>query len=140
VFFSGQIFKTKEVAMSQLITFKQQITKNLEMNGFPKKKVSFNLEKMYEMADNKNLSLNAVLDELAKEQILNEKTVDKIIFYKEEVSAQFDMNADMLKQAQEMLSKMSSEEINNLKSMFENMTPEEKQQMMEQAKSMGLSK
>jgi hypothetical protein len=50
------------------------------------------------------------------------------------------MNADMLKQAQEMLSKMSSEEINNLKSMFENMTPEEKQQMMEQAKSMGLSK
>lgn len=126
--------------MSQIETFKQQIIKNLESNGFPLKKVSFDLEKMYEIADNKNLSFNNVLDLLENENIFHEKTIDKIIFYQEQTESSTDINPDMMKQAQEMLSKMSPEEMNNLKSMFENMSDEEKENMMKQAKNMGLYK
>ena len=43
-----------------------------------------------------------------------------------------------MKQAQDMLSKMSPEEVQNIKSMFENMSEEEKSEMLEQAKNMGM--
>ena len=116
--------------------FISQIIKNLELNGFPEKKVSFDLVKMYELADSKNLSFNVVLDHLNEDfSIINEKTAEKIIFIKQNEP---EINADMFKQAQEMMENMDSDQIEQIKSMYENMSEEEKQNIMNQAKKMGL--
>lgn len=123
--------------MSSKKDFIDQVIKNLELNGFPNKKVSFGLEKMYEMADNKDLSFNDILKCLEKDHFIkHETTIEKVIFFKE--LEQPEINQDMYKQAQEMMDNMSSEEIENMKSMYENMSDEEKQNMMDQAKKMGL--
>lgn len=116
--------------------FINQIIKNLESNGFPLKKVSFDIEKMYELADNKNLSFNSILEDLKERKIDHEITVDKVIF--SSLKKEETINPDMMKEAQEMMKNMSSEEIENIKKMYENMSEEEKRNIMEQAKKMGM--
>jgi hypothetical protein len=93
-------------------SFLAQIKKNLENNGYPQKKVSFDVEKMYELADNKGLSFNTVLRDLKEIGIDSNITTEKVIF--SPVEAQIDQ-ADMMAQAQEMLSKMDPEEIKKIK-------------------------
>ena len=115
--------------------FIEQIISNLEANGFPAKRVSLPTEKMYEVADNKGLSFNAVLDEMkASHNIQTEIGADKTVFFKEEQMNQDDMYA----QAQEMMSKMSPEELKQMQDMVMNMSPEQKEEMMKKAKDMGM--
>lgn len=115
--------------------FIEQILKNLENNGFPHKRVSLPTEKMYEIADNKGLSLNKALDGLkAKHNITSEIGADKIVFSKEVAMSQEDMYA----QAQEMMSKMSPEEMQRMQEMVMNMSPEQKEELMQKGKDMGL--
>jgi hypothetical protein len=61
--------------------FIANIVKNLEKNGFPDKRVSLPLEKLYESAYNKGLNFNRVLEFLAEKDIQHEKTAEKIVFY-----------------------------------------------------------
>jgi len=124
--------------------FIEQIIKNLEMNGFPAKKVSFDLERLYEMADKHGLSFNNVAERLLEVGIAAENSTEKIIFStvkEEKAEDKFDLpdlDSDEFKQAQEMLSKMSPDEMESMKKMFENMSDEEKADMMKKAKDMGL--
>ncbi len=116
--------------------FIEKIIKTLESNGFPSKKVSLPTEKMYEAADNLNLSFNKVLEELkGRRQIIGEVGTEKIVFSKE--AAQMDQ-ADMFKKAQEMMSQMGPDELKKMQEMVENMSDEEKEEMMKNAKGMGL--
>jgi hypothetical protein len=116
-------------------TFKTQIKTNLTNNGFPDKKVAFNLEKLYELAEQKGESLNKILDEFAEENILHEKTQDKIVFYRAEQSS--DMEAK-LKQAKAMMEQMDPKELEQMRNMFMQMSDEEKNKIMEEAKRQGL--
>ncbi len=61
--------------------FIANIVKNLEKNGFPDKRVSLPLEKLYESAYNKDLNFNRVLEFLSEKEIQHEKTAEKIIFF-----------------------------------------------------------
>ncbi|MAZ49524.1 MAG: hypothetical protein CME65_13270 [Halobacteriovoraceae bacterium] len=89
--------------------FIQQIIKNLANNGFPHKRVSLPTEKMFEIADGKGLSFNAVLDQLKeKHQITGEIGPDTIVFSLSQAGS------DMFSKAQEMMSKMSPEEMQDL--------------------------
>tara|TARA_R110000868_G_scaffold258137_10_gene515422 strand:+ start:1631 stop:1984 length:354 start_codon:yes stop_codon:yes gene_type:complete len=116
------------------MSVKDQILTNLKTNGFPAKKVSLPLEKMYEVADTKGENLNKILDELKLEGIDHDKTTDKIIFK----SAMPNLGPDAFAKAQEMMRNMGSEEMQKLQEQVANMSEEEKQKMMEQAKAMGL--
>ncbi len=120
------------------MSFKEQIIKNLEANGFPKKKVSFDLEKMYELAEKNGQSLNNILDDLSNDGIANEKSTEKIIFSSIKVSTESEPQEDLFAKAQEAMNQMSPEELQKIQSMAENMSDEEKQKMMDQAKKMGL--
>ena len=113
--------------------FTDNILKILNSNGFPEKRVSLPTEKMYEAADNKGFSFNLILEELKKNHnIAAQIGPDKIIF------SQVKMNQeDMMKQAQEMMSKMSPEELRKLQEMFTNMSPEEKEEIMKKGKDLG---
>lgn len=104
------------------------------MNGFPEKKVSLPLEKMYEVADEKGENLNTILDEMKVLGIDHDKEEDKIIFK----SALPNMTGDSIKRAQEMMAKMDPEELKKIQEQIVNMTPEEKEKLLEQAKAFGL--
>jgi hypothetical protein len=121
--------------------FIDTILKNLESNGFPAKKVSLPTEKMYEVADQKGFSLNKVLDVMREENHINIVIEDeKIIFSKTVISAEGfpNLNPDMMKKAQEMMSGIDPEELKKIQDQIESMSEEEKAEMMAKAKSMGL--
>lgn len=113
---------------------KDLILKNLGQNGFPLKKVSLPLEKLYEAADERGANLNQILEILDQEGTTHEKVEDKIIF-----SAKIPEGVDqeaMMNQAQEMMSQMTPEQITEIQNMIGNMSPEEREQMMKQASTM----
>jgi ferredoxin-NADP reductase len=127
--------------------FIEQIMSNLEANGFPAKKVSLPTEKMYEIADRKGFSFNKVLEEIKNtHNVETEITDEKIIFSKQD--AHLDSEAEnpfagmdqatMMKQAQEMLSKMDPTELKKMQDMFTSMSDEEKEELMKKGKDLGL--
>lgn len=120
--------------------FIDHILKILNTNGFPQKRVSLPTEKMYEAADNKGFSFNQVLEELKTSHNVDAQIgPDKIIFSQAvAANANTNMNKEeMMKQAQEMMSKMSPEELKRMQEMFMNMTPEEKEEIMKKGKDLG---
>lgn len=120
--------------------FIEQIIKNLESNGFPSKRVSLPTEKMFEVADNKGFSFNSVLNEMREKHNINSVIEgEKIVFsheHKEEAPRV--PKEDMYKQAQDMMSQMTPEELKKMQDMIMNMSPEEKEEMMKKGKEMGL--
>jgi hypothetical protein len=130
--------KIKDLTMEDFI---KQIIKNLENNGFPDKKVSLPTEKMYEIADNKGLSLNKVLETMKEQEGIHFEIGDeKIVFAKIVVDeSNFpNLNPEMMKKAQEMMSKMDPAEMQKIQDQIANMSEEEKEEMLEKAKGMGL--
>jgi hypothetical protein len=126
------------------------IRATLEKNGFPANRVSLPLERLYEAAHKDGLNFNKVLDELHSSGIAHEKTPDKIIFMAvnkddENTSGVFDqwkdldfskMNiAEMMSQASTLMSQMTPEQIQNVRKMYENLSPEERAKILEMAKS-----
>ena len=98
--------------------FLESLYKNLESNGFPQKSVSFPLEKLYEFADKLEVNFNQVREEIKKLFIETTTEGDKIIFTKVEAD--------------------SSSPFGQAMKMFENMSDEEKADIMEKGKQMGL--
>ena len=148
----------------QIGEFIARVIKTLQDNGYPENRVSLPLEKMYEQAEKNGTSFNKVLDFLKeKEGIDHEKTTQKIIFFpvqEEEQQAEplggFDPSAiadmmsgldpekmknmsfgGMMMEAARMLKNMSPDQIAKIKSMVENLSDEERQELMKKAKKMG---
>lgn len=121
--------------------FIEQIIKNLENNGFPSKKVSLPTEKMYEIADSKGFSFNAVLAKMQEShQVHYEVGADKIVFSKLAVNEKDfpNINPEMISKVQEMLSKMDPAELQKIQEQVANMSEADRQEMMAKAKDMGL--
>ncbi|NRA66705.1 MAG: hypothetical protein HRU19_19615 [Pseudobacteriovorax sp.] len=133
-----------------------KIIETLQKNGFPEKKVALPLEKLYESAYDRGLNLNKVLEYLkSEEKIDHEKTTEKIIFSSLEeastTSSDFDWSkaadmlqkmsggnpGDLLKQAQEIMSKMPPEQMQQMMETFKNMSPEKKDELVKQGKDLG---
>jgi hypothetical protein len=123
--------------MSQtLIDFKDQVLKNLTNHGYPQKKISFPLEKMYEVADNKGLSFNKVLELLKEEGHGSETTVDKVVFFPLE---QEEENVEeMFSQAQDMMANMSPEQLESIQEMILGMSQDDREELLKKGKDMGL--
>lgn len=127
--------------------FINSIVENLKSNGFPKKKVSLPLEKMYEVADSKGLSFNDVLVELENQGISHSKTEEKIIFSPKTTSPLNDIDPNMFSglnkdniqdRAQEFMSQLSPEQLAEIQKMYMNMSSEEKENILKHAKNVGL--
>ncbi len=114
--------------------FLDKILKTLSDSGFPAKRVSLPTEKMYEAADNRGLSFNTVIEELRQRHGIDATVgADKIIF-----STLQKPQEDLLKEAQEMMSKMDPAELRKLQEMFMNMSAEERAEIMKKGKDLGL--
>jgi hypothetical protein len=132
--------------------FIELLLKNLKKNHFPTKKVSFDLDTLYERADHRKISLNKVLDEMKVRGIDHVKTREKIIFLSVDQKQsntettvnheQDHVEPDFLAQAQAMMKNMSEEDLNATQSLvqekFKSMSEEEKTQLFDQIKKMGL--
>lgn len=68
--------------------FVQSVIDNIKKNGFPEKRVAFGLEKMYEIAYNKGINFNKVLETLREIKIDHEKTPERIIFFPRQPTAE----------------------------------------------------
>lgn len=118
--------------------FIENILHNLKTNGFPEKRVALPTERMYEAADKRGLSFNKVLDQLKTDHsITAEITTDRIIFSLIQETPQKGQQ-DLIREAQEMMSKMDPAELKKLQEMFMNMTPEQKEEIMAKGKELGL--
>jgi hypothetical protein len=122
-----------------------EITETLEKNGYPDKKVSLPLEKMYEVAHNKGVNFNKVLDFMKEKGIFHTKTNEKIIFSNIDPDAAVDlpvsgmpdfggfdpsslkgMNmSEMMKTATDYLKTMSPDQMAKMKDQLSNMSPEQ---------------
>lgn len=135
--------------------FLENLIKNLEKNGYPHKKVSFGLEKLYESAHLKGLNFNKILDLCHQRGIDHEKTSTKIIFYKllpiqGEASpsggqdAQFPNDFfsrpinEQIAYATQMLQNMSPEQLDSIKNTVLKMSPQEREELMEKARKLGI--
>ncbi len=146
--------------------FVQTVIDNVKKNGFPDKKVSFPLEQMYEIAEKKGINFNKVLATLDEILIAHRKTPEKIIFYAKDrepqpqPQPQADANptdvfsnmtaninpemfkgknmSDMMAAASQMMQNLNPEQLEAVKSMYENMSDEERAAMIEQVKKMGM--
>ena len=133
--------------MSVEIQFIEQILSNLKNHGYPEKRVSLPLEKMYEVADNKGLNFNSVLKKLKEDHKTDHSIeTEKVIFFPLRETP-FSLNPDELKnmnpddlkkQAEEMMKTMGPEQMAEIQKAFANMSPEEKEEIMRKGKEMGL--
>ncbi len=142
--------------------FVQNVIDNVKKHGFPDKKVAFPLEQLYEAAEEKGLNFNKVLETLDGIQIAHTKTPEKIIFYPKDreppspsprPSTDIDMNLSvdldpamlenmdlngMMQAAAAAMKNMSPEQLQSIKSMYDNLSDEERAAMIEQARKLGL--
>ncbi len=126
--------------------FTDKILQTLKTNGFPEKRVSLPTDKMFEVAESKGFSFNDVLQGLKTEHNIEAKIgPEKIIFTQVTTQAPNMENPfagmsqeEMMRQAQEMMTKMDPEELRKIQEMFTNMSPEEKEQIMKKGKDMGI--
>ena len=113
--------------------FLEALYKNLESNGFPKKSVSFPIEKIYEFADTLEVNFNQVREEIRNLFIETTTAGDKIIFTKIEADEK-----SAFGQAMKMFENMTDEQKKELFNKFQNMSDEQKAEIMEKGKKMGI--
>jgi quinolinate synthase len=144
------LFETKELKMNAEKIFIEQILKNLETHGHPEKRVSLPLEKMYEAADNKGLSFNAILKTLKEEHHIDHLLeTERVIFFPlaQKDPEAFSLNPDDLKsmdqdelkkKAQDLMQSMTPEKMAEIQRALAGMGQDEKDDLMRKGKEMGL--
>lgn len=131
--------------------FAQLVLANLQKKGFPAQKVAFPLDSLYESAHRRGVNFNRVLDLLGARHVAHEKTPEKVIFMAASpvaAPAPFagldpgmlqGMSPDqMIAMAAQAMQQMSPEQLQAIQSMVGGMSDEERAQMIEQAKKLGL--
>ena len=115
--------------------FIEKILQTLTSNGFPEKRVSLPTDKMFELADSKGFSFNDVLQNLKVEHDIEAKIGAEKIIFSQAIAEKPAMNQeDMMKQAQEWMSEMDDSVLNNMKDMFQKMTPAQLEEYIKRLK------
>ncbi|MDJ0763648.1 MAG: hypothetical protein QNJ97_11745 [Myxococcota bacterium] len=143
--------------------FCQTIIDTIKKNGFPDKKVSLPLERVREIADKRGIDLTEVLNTLDEIQIASEITPEKIIFFPKveeednntpeaapntapfqafaaEASNAFQSGnlSDAMAAASRVLERMSPDQLASVKEMYDNMSEEERAELLKTAEKLGL--
>ena len=135
------------------------ILKTLAKNGYPERRVALPLDRMYEVAYEKQLNFNKALAFLADQGVAHEKTETKIIFFPKVDAAPtagldpfaafagFDpatMDAqsmqDMMSRAEQLLKTISPEQRAQIETMYRDMSPEQRADLERQARELGVPK
>lgn len=117
--------------------FLGHILKSLEKNGYPDRRVGLPLERMYEVAYDKGLNFNKALTLLEERGVSHEKSAERVIFFPKAAAAK--SFKDMMAEAQKAVDSMSPQVRDELMKMYQNMTAEQKADIVKKAQEMGLS-
>lgn len=137
-----------------LTRFAENVLTNLEKNGFPGRRVSFPIERLYESAHAKGVNFNKVLDVLGARGIGHEKTPEKIVFHLEgradasagadpfaglDVGALAGLSPDeQMAAAAELLKRMTPEQLTAIRGLVENLSDAEKAELLARARALGI--
>ncbi len=116
--------------------FFQLTMRNLKKNGFPANAVSFSMDRMYEEADKRGFSFNKVRDHLRQNGIESELVNNKVVFRSVVMQSNDPEMAEMQSAAQQLLSKLSTEDREKLLKMVRDMSPEQMETAQKQWESM----
>ncbi len=120
--------------------FIQDIINTLQESGYPQKKVSLPLERMYETADKLDVNFNKVLERLKNEKGINHlSTIDKIIFspYKPNPLENLDKD-EMIDKAREFVNNLSPDKVEEIKSTYQKMSADQREEILRRGREMGL--
>lgn len=119
------------MAESEFEAYVNLVLTNLEKHGFPANTVTFPLEKMYESASRRGFSFNKVRDVLKERGIASEISGERVIFQQMSPPSGFEGD-DLMKQAEEMMRRMSPDQIAQITKMMQGMPAGELEKMQEQ--------
>lgn len=120
----------------------ESIINSINKNGYPQKKVSLPFQPIFQACKNQNTSLSKVLKNLEAQDVLNEMKDDKIVFYDRNFTSKqpspdpYDIPENLLKEASERLKSMDPAEVERMKKKVMEMSPEERENMLKQAKDL----
>ncbi|MCM8531686.1 MAG: hypothetical protein NE330_11035 [Lentisphaeraceae bacterium] len=142
--------------------FIDKIISTIEANGYPEKKVSLPLPKVQAACESKGLELDMILSRLGMKGFYGKVSGEKLIFseVKEEESAAnpfenmggmgdmfggMDMSAlqnmsqeEIMGQVSKLMETMTPEQQEGMMDMYKNMSDEDKEQLLDKGKGMGL--
>ena len=120
----------------------ESILNSINKNGYPQKKVSLPFQPIFQACKDQDTSLSKVLKKLEAQDVLNEMKDDKIVFYDRNFTSKqpgpdpYDVPEDILKEASERLKSMDPAEVERMKKKVMEMSPEERENMLKQAKDL----
>lgn len=125
-----------------MATIEESIINSITKNGFPEKKVSLPFQAIFKACKNSDVSLSAVLKNLEKQQIYNEKSGDKILFFDQQTpkkTPDFDpgeIPEGLYKEAMDKVKNMDPTELEEMKKRIMSMSSTEQQDMLKKAKDL----
>jgi len=125
-----------------MATIEESIINSITKNGFPEKTVSLPFQAIFKTCKNQDISLSAVLKNLEGQEIFNEKSGDRILFYDKKPAPKKsdfnpgDMPDDLYKDAMEKMQNMDPGKLEEMKKRIMSMSPKEQQEMLKKAKDM----
>ena len=123
---------------------KNSIKHSIQKNGFPEKKVALPFQPIFDSCKKNGLKLAEVLKNLEKEGIYHHVGQDRITFSpqrempheKGSSDGEESLREGYLKTAMEQLKKIDPRQLNALKEKVMNLTPEERQELLNRAKDL----
>lgn len=125
-----------------MATVEENILHSIRKNGYPEKRVSLPFQPVFKACKNDEKSLSDVLAGLEEQGIKSKVDGDRILFFDKEWSQpeqpnpefDFDPSSEMMQEAMKKMKEMDPNELEKLKQQVANMSPEERDEMMKQAK------
>ncbi len=118
------------------------ILSSIKKNGYPEKKVSLPFQAIFKACKNNDVSLSAVLKKLEEQNVMNEISDDKILFFskdfKEKPTADKppEFSEKMVSEAMKKMEGMDPEELEKIKKQVMGMSAEEQNDLIKQAKDL----
>lgn len=118
----------------------ESILSSIRKNGYPQKKVSLPFQPIFQACKSQGTSLSKVLTQLESQDVMNEMRDDRIIFFDRNFVQQKpdqdpnEIPEELLKEASERLKNMDPAEVERMKQKVMEMSPEERENMLKQAK------
>jgi hypothetical protein len=117
----------------------ESILNSIKKNGYPEKKVNLPFQAIFNACKKNDVKLSDVLNSLKEQGVMSDIGNEKILFYSDVKASDSDQGFDftdstMFKAAMEKMKGMDPNELDALKQKVMDMSPEERADLMEQAK------
>ncbi len=125
-----------------MASVEENILSSIKKNGYPEKKVSLPFQAIFKACKDNDVPLSTVLKKLEEQNVLNEISDDKILFFSKDFEAKPTANKPpefsekMVSEAMKKMENMDPEELEKIKKQAMGMSPDEQNELLKQAKDL----